>query len=209
MRIISSQTLDALNSGRFGVRVLVKLSPSGVSPLCFWDDVGSIVYNSDTYVGSAGRFVLEPATSASDMSIRGLNVTFSGLDSVVVNMIEGTVWHQRPIQVFRAVFAVDEPQTIYVNSEFTGFMDRIEWREAADGQPSSLVLICESTSRELSLSGARTASDADQRQREPTDGFFSFTSSAIAQSFDWGRSPQQAPQQSKSGGIGGFLDRIF
>lgn len=209
MRTISASAITALTSGRFGVRALLKLEPYDDDPLCFWDDVGSIVYSGDTYVGSAGRFTLEPATSSADLSIRGLNVVFSGLDSAIVNIIEGAVWHQRPITVYRAIFAIDTPQTLLVSPEFVGAMDRIEWVEAANGQASQLTLMCESSSRELSLGGARTASDADQRERDSADGFFSFAASAVTQTIDWGQSPQAQPQQSKPKGIAGLLDRIF
>ena len=210
MRIISSEATDALNSGRFGERSLLKLSPLGDDPLAIWDDLGTLSYGGTDYVGAAGRFIVEPSTTASALSVRGLKITFSGLDSEIVALIEGVDWHQRPILYSRATFAIDSPQLLYVHDEFAGFMDQIKWSEAINGQPSALVLYCESASREYARHGSRTASDADQRQRDSNDGFFSFAASAVTQTIDWGRQPE-APttQPAKRSGFAGLLDSIF
>lgn len=205
MRTISADALAALNSGRFGVRALVKIIPGGDDePLCFWDDVGNIAVGGDVYHGAAGRFAIEASTSASDLSIRNLNVTFSGLDSTIIGMIDGVQWHQQPILVQRAVFAIDTPQLLNLVPEYSGFIDQLIWNEGADGSPSTLVLQCESASREYSRSGSRTASDADQRERDSDDGFFAAAANAVSQSIDWGRNPEKAQKQS-----GGFLSKIF
>jgi len=205
MRIISSDALDALNSGRFGVRVLVKLSPSGADPLCFWDDIGSVSYGGDTYVGMAGKFTIDPSTSSKDLSIRNLNITFSGLDTDIIGMIDGVAWHQRPVLVQRAIFAIDTPQILNVIPEFSGFMDQINWTEEIGGNATA-VLQCESASREFSRSGSRTASDADQRTRDSDDAFFASAAAAVSQTIDWGTNPQA---QKKPGGLAGFLSKIF
>lgn len=205
MRIISSEAIDALNAGRYGVSSLIKLMPSGTDPLCFWDGVGALSYGGDTYTGAARRFTLEPVPSVSDLSVQALRLNFSGLDSAVIAMIDGVAWHQQPMALYRILFADDYVTILSVDLRFSGFMDRIKWDEAADGSPSLLQLYCESASRELSRSGSRTASDADQRQRDPDDGFFSFAASSATSTMDWGRAPSTAaPTKSRS-----FLDKIF
>lgn len=208
MRIISATAQTALDSGRYGVRCLVKISPSGSAPLCFWDDVGSILADGDTYVGAAGRFTIEASVTTADMSSRGLDITFSGLDSAVIAMIDGVIWHQRPVLVQRAIIGVDVPQVLHLMPEFSGFLDKVTWSEAAAGRPSTLVLSCESATREMSRSGSRTASDADQRERDSADGFFAFTASSVNTSIDWGQIQDPAPAKQK-GGLSGLLDRIF
>lgn len=209
MRIISNSTLTALDSGRFGVRCLVKLSPYGSAPVCLWDDPGSIVYSGDTYLGAAGRFQVQLPESSFDLSISGAKIRFSALDSDIVGIIESAQWSQRPAQILRATFATDTPQLLLVDKMFSGFMDRMEWTEASDGSPSSLDLMLESTARELSLQGSHTATDADQRERDASDGIFAFAATSVVRAINWGRDPQQAqPAQSKSG-FGAILDHIF
>lgn len=209
MRVISNEALAALASKRFRARVLVKMiAGGGADPLCFWDSAGPISYAGDIYIGQIGRFTITPAASVSDLSVRNQTVTFSGLDSVIIGMIEGIQWHQQPIEIRRAIISVDNPQILNITDDFVGFMDKIIWKEGTAGRPSTLAVTCEDASREYSLSGTRTASDADQRMRDPNDGFFSFAASATSTTIDWGQQPQTAPKQS-SGGILGFLDKIF
>lgn len=208
MRVITAEAQAALDTGRFAVRALVKMVPGAPdSPLCLWDDLGSIVVGGDTYLGAPGRFTIEPSASTKDLSARNLNVVFSALDPLVVPMVEGSNWHQRPILVQRVIIAIDTPQILNVFPEFAGFMDQIFWSEAVDGQ-ATLKVQCESASREYSRTGSRTSSDADQRERDANDGFFRYSVSAVSQSIDWGRSPDAAPKQKKSG-FAGLLDKIF
>lgn len=204
MRVISSQGQAALDSGRFGVRCLLKVTLDA-STFCIWDDVGDITISGDTYTGAAGRFTVTPSTSVSDLSVRNLDVTLSGLDAEVVALIDGEQWHQRPILIQRAVFAIDTPQTLHVMPEFSGFLDQMIWRERIDGT-TTVMFRCESASREYARSSARTRSDADQRQRDSSDGFFKNAVSAVTTQIDWGRSPEQPRPR---GGIAGLIDRIF
>lgn len=208
MRVISETALAALASKRFTARALIKMHAGNDEPLCLWDDVGNITVGGDVYKGAAGRFKVTPAASVSDLSVRNLTITFSGLDSEIVARIDGVAWHQQPIEIWRAIILTETPQLLNVTPEYVGFMDKIVWKEGGKGRLSVLSLFCESVSREYSRSGSRTASDADQRQRDPDDGFFSFAASAVSTSVDWGQAPQTAPKQ-KSGGILGFLSKIF
>lgn len=211
MRIISSQAQAVLDSGRGYRRTLVRLAPLGIDPVCVWDDVGTISYSGDTYQGAAGRFIVELPESTLDLTVRGAQITFSGLDPAIVDIIETANWSQRPARIMEAVAEIDSPHVLYVETHFSGFMDIMEWEEASLGKPSKLVLKLESTSREFSLSGARTASDADQRDRDPADGFFKFMASAVTRPIDWGRAPQSPPEQTvqQKSGFGALLDKIF
>ncbi len=204
MRTIHSDALAALDSGRFAVRALVKVTIPDEDPFCIWDDVGSLEVDGDIYVGKAGRFTLQPSVSGQDLSIRNLDITLSGLDDEAIAVIDGLQWHQQPIQIQRAIIATESPTLLHLVPEFSGFLDQMFWRESAKGQ-STLTFRCESASRELSRSGARTRSDADQRSRDSNDGFYRWATSAITQTVDWGRSPGAQ----KRGGIVGWLDRVF
>lgn len=203
MRTLSSDTIAILRSKRFKLRTLLNLMPDGVDPLCLWDDRGRISYGGDVYIGKPGRFTLSPISSSADFSIRNMDVTLSGLDQQAVAMVESAEWHQRPILRQRAAIAVDRPQILLVEEEFAGFMDQIEWGEVIDDK-TSLIIHCESTAREYARKGSRTASDADQRQRDPEDAILSYQASAVSQTIDWGPNPQKPPQQQKS-----WLQKVF
>jgi len=204
MRVLSSQALDALDAGRFGVRTLLKVAPAGEDPFCIWDDVGDLAFDGDTYAGKAGRFTVAPYQTTQDLAARNIDVTLSAIDAEAVQFFLTAPWHQSPITIARALFAADAPQTLHVTVEFAGFVDQMIAANQVDGL-ATLVYRCESAAREFQRAGARTRSDSDQRQRDPSDGFFKFATSAVNTRIDWGPMPQQA----KPRGIARLVSKIF
>lgn len=204
MRVLSTAALAALDSGRFGVRTLVKVAPAGETPFCIWDDVGDLSFGGDTYAGKAGRFTVAPYQTTQDLTARNVDVTLSAIDAEAVTYFLAAPWHQAPVTISRGIFAVDTPQTINVTVEFSGFVDQMLHTDQAGGN-ATLVYRCESAAREFQRAGARTRSDSDQRQRDPNDGFLKFATSAINTKIDWGPVAQQA----KPRGIARLVSKIF
>lgn len=206
MRIYSADALAALDSGRFTVRCLLKVELPESEIFAIWDDVGTIIVGGVTYTGAASRFTVKPAAATYDSGARPCIVTLSGLDSETAAIVDGAQWHQRPILIQRAVIATDAPAVLHLADEFSGRLDQMVLKEQV-GSTYTIDFLCESEAIENQRSGARTRSDADQRERDATDGFFSFSASAVTTTIDWGRAPQQAAQ--RKGGIAGFLGKIF
>jgi hypothetical protein len=72
-------------------------------------------------------------------------------------------------------------------------LDEVEIADAADGQ-CTLTLSIESNSRELNRASGDTRSDASQRRRLSTDGFFKHAAYAAADTdIYWGRKGPQYP----------------
>jgi len=211
MRILSNDALAALDSGRFAVRCLLTVEMDDPEDLfAIWDDIGSITIDGVTYTGSAGRFTVQTSQSVKDLSIQNLDVTLSGLDSEVANMIDSAAWHQRPITITRAIIGTEVPAVLHLMPEFVGFLDQMIWRETQGGT-TELRFRAESTSREFNRAGARTRSSADQKQRDPTDGLFDFATAAITTQINWGHSPQDpaAMAKPKQSGLAKLLSKIF
>lgn len=187
MRSLSTEAIAALDSGRFGVRCLLKVSHDS-GPFCIWDDIGTVSLDGDTYLGAPGRFRVSPVSSSSDLSARGVEVTLSAQDLPTAAMIESAGWHQRPILITRAIFAIDAPQIIHALPVFAGYLDQMIRRDTLNGA-SAMVFKCESASREIKLRGTRTRSDTDQRTRDTSDGFFRHCVNAVQLSIDWGGAP--------------------
>lgn len=196
MRVLSSDALAALDAGRFRVRALLHVDMP-VADFAIWDELGSIEVSGVTYHGAPGRFTIAQTTSASDLGTRGCDVTLSGLDTEAANAVESEPWHQRPVAIHRAILTEDAPQIVHLLPVFSGFLDQLIRKEVASGQ-SILTFKCEASARELTRKGARTRSDADQRRRDPTDGFFKHVVNSINQPINWGTikvEPQQLMQQ--------------
>lgn len=204
MRILSSPALAALDAGRFGVRTLLKVAPAGETPFCIWDDVGDLAFGGDTYIGKAGRFTVSPYQTTQDLTSRNVDITLSAIDAEAVAYFLSAPWHQAPITIARGIFAVDTPQTINVTIEFSGFVDQMLMADQAGGT-ATILYRCESAAREFQRAGARTRSDADQRQRDSADGFLKFSTSAINTKVDWG----PVAQQVKPRGIQRLISKIL
>lgn len=197
MRVISATALTALAAGRFRVRALLHVLLPGNQTFAIWDDLGSITVSGIVYAGAPGRFQIAPLMSVGDLSQRNVDVTLSGLDTASVSLIDGVGWHQAPIIIQRAIITEDAPGVVHLMPYFTGFLDGAVRKERPDGT-STLTFRCEASARELSRKGARTRSDADQRQRDPSDGFFKFTTSAVVTNIAWGSvAPSQPPVKRK------------
>ena len=194
MKSLDSGSIAALESGHYAVRALVLFDLPG-GRFGMFDDEYNLAYGGDTYVGAAGRFTLSLPPTAADQSVRGLTVTISGLDSSALAWVQSAEYHQRPMFALLAFIATDTPQIIAVKRWFGGFIDQVTWREGIGGQ-SQLIVQCESYSRDNDRAGARTRTDADQKARESTDGFFKMTVSAIATEIEWGATQPEAPAKS-------------
>jgi hypothetical protein len=191
MKALDSATLAALDAGRFAVRAMALFDlPSGRYGL--FDDQYDVAWAGDTYVGAAGRFTLQLPPGASDLSIRPLTLTLSSLDSAALAWVQSQEYHQRPMFAALAFLATDTPQIVAVKRWYTGYVDKVTWQERLNGE-GRLVVTCESASRELDLSGARTRSDADQRALDPADRFFAHTVGAISTEVGWGTNIPQPP----------------
>ncbi len=181
MRIISADAQAALASGRFRRRGLLRADLDD-GPFALWDDFGQLVLDGVTYHGAPGRFHVSLPPSVSDLSARNVDVSFSGLDYAVANMMDEAAWRMRPVWIARAIIAEDTPQIINVMPVFIGTIQQMLRK---DLRTSTLTFRCESSARELSRRGVRTRGDADQRQRDATDAFFAFA--VMARSSNWCR----------------------
>lgn len=195
MRILSSQALAALDSGRFASRTGFAVDmPTGT--VAFWDDAYDLGYGGTTYLAAPGGFTVNPFPSAADLGVRSLDITMSGLDPDLVSAILDQPYHQRPITVTRFVMATDVPQVIHASQWFAGFIDVMPWRERPGGA-SELIARCEDIGRELGRKGARLRADADQRQIDATDAFFEHVVNSVNADLVWGRSATPAPQDQR------------
>ena len=189
MRQIEQGALDTLDAGRIARRNLVLFELD--SNFGFWDDVYDITFDGNTYVGGAGKFTISALPSVNDMSVQGVSITFSGLDTDALVMTETEDYHQRPVSVYLAL--MDQAGGfLSVKRWFTGVTDQAVRREQAGGD-ATLTVRAEPISRELGRSGARVRSDADQRLIDADDGFFRHVASAASQKIYWGRKGPQKP----------------
>lgn len=185
MRIIDTQALADLESGRFAMRYLLWFDvPEGAHG--FWDDVYDIDIAGKVYAGKAGRFTVSELPSKGGLSIQGVRITFSSVDSAALAMIRNETWVRRSVVCSVAHLSKETGGVIAVSQRFSGLIDKAEWEEQPGGH-GNLIISAETISRELNRSGTRTRSEADQRQLDPDDGFFKHVAQSVETDIYWGR----------------------
>lgn len=198
MRTYSAAAVAALDSGRFGRRVLFSVAGLPGGEAGFWDDAYTATIDGVVYYGITNNIRVGALGSGGDNAARAATVEISGLSSEVAALVENESWHQKPVTIREAI--LDAAGTIvHVETVFSGFLDQMPRRERAGGT-SSLQAICESIQRELSRSGARTRSDSDQRQMDASDGFMRHVAASVATDVYWGRLPPTGAAPKTSSG---------
>lgn len=183
------QTL--LESGRFAVRYLVRFElASGAQGA--WNDTFSLTHSGLVYAPLGGNFDVSEVPASSELDSDRVRVVVSNLSNQVTTVIANEQWHQRPCTLFVA-FLDDAGNVQHVMTRFSGVLDEVEIADAADGQ-CALTLSIESNSRELNRASGDTRSDASQRRRLSSDGFFKHAAYAAADTdIYWGRKGPQFP----------------
>ncbi len=178
---LTSAQQDAISRGHVMRRLFVwcdALDPStgAPSPAGFWNDVGTVTVSGRAYHGSGTLIEIEPLAGKSDLTIPGLRITISGLAPETASLVRGSTVAQRPIEVHMGIFdTADERLLPPLVPRFVGKIDDVEIRTPAAGGESTVMLICESTSRALRIRRTGTRSEATQRERHPTDLFYRYT----------------------------------
>lgn len=192
MITLPGAVLTAIDSGRFAVRLAARFD-LGSGPAGLWNDTWAMTYGGCTFQPLAGNMKFDGITGTSSLSVDTVGITVSNLDPAVQGVIDGQVWHQRPVTIY-LVWLDDSGQVLHILPRFSGFLDSIKYADRADG-PATLAMSIESNNRELSRSGSRTRSDADQRQvGGATDSFFAHVAAvAVNTNIYWGRSGPHSP----------------
>lgn len=191
MKTLDANAIAALESGHYAVHSMILFDLPGGRWGAFDDDY-TISWDGDTYVGAARRFTLRLPPTTAELAELGMTAEFSALDSAALAWVQAQSYHQRPMFAALAIIATASPQILHVKKWFSGFIDRVVWQEQIDGE-ARLLVHCESHSRENSRAGTRTRTDADQRLRDPDDGFFKMTVAAMAKEIEWGATEPKKP----------------
>lgn len=162
--------IAALASGRVMRRMFIYFSAHSVG---FWDDIGDVELNGRIYHGSGSVIQIGSVAAKGDMTIPGIQIILSGVDTTSVGLVRGEEIAQTPVEVSVGIF---NPSTHAVIDSlvpiFTGFVDNCEIETPASGGDSSITFTCESTSRALTAARTSTRSHATEIERDPTDTFY-------------------------------------
>jgi len=163
-------TADQVATGRTAERDMVLFDfPSGLWG--FFSGEGTLDFEGVTYIG-AGRFDLADIRQSMELAALKVSVTLfsrpgTPLTPDVLATIEQEQYHQRPVRMSTAFFNPDTGALLSVEVWLRGYVDRIVHTDGDDG--AGLEVQIETRTRDITKSGYRVRSDADQRLIDPTD----------------------------------------
>lgn len=195
-RALNSTTVAALEDGRIKTRGMIRFD-LGSGSYGFWTGVGPFAYAGLTYVG-AGSLIevegLEQSSGLQSVSItaRLTSVPNSDLTPDILATIENEVYHQKPVTIYTAYFDPDTSALMSVEIEYRGYIDQIVHKWTAAGE-AVIEGHFESKFRDLSRSGYRVRSDADQKRLLSNDNSLRHVSTVASERILFGRTQQQAP----------------
>ena len=129
--------------------------------------------------------------------------SFQDDTSTFIGLLLTRTWHQRPVRFFGLLLDTADYSVIDTHMEWRGKLDQLETEEAP-GQPSRILMRCESGVFRARETNMTTCSDADQRRRSATDTFFANTALKQGQKVPYGRTWASIPGgqgAQSSGGI--------
>jgi hypothetical protein len=187
-----SPTLDLLASGRCAKRDMILLDFAGTL-YGFWSGIGTILYQSVTYIGAGRLISIEPIDASIDLSAQPITLKLSSVpDSAltpdVLASIESYPWHQAPVVLSVAYIDPDTRSLVSVHRVSRRRLDTLEHVITAGGE-AVLMGRLEPVTFDNAGRGYRMSGDADQRLLDSDDAFFSFAATAGQQTIYWGRAP--------------------
>lgn len=191
MLALPSGIQDLLEEGRYAIRYMILAELDG-GAAGLWNDTYALSYDDVTYTPLAGNMTVSEIPASSNLDSDRVQIQVSNLLPSVAGFLENDDWHQRPATLFLAF--LDEAQAVqHVMARFSGYLDTAETEDAAGGL-AVLTFSIESNARELDRASGDTRSDASQRRRSATDGFFKHAANAASDvSIYWGRKGPQYP----------------
>jgi hypothetical protein len=207
MKDLDASEIAAIQSGtvimREFVTIFAKDRITG-SPhmLCFWSDAGPVTVDvvdphtgstvSRTFLGDA-LVEISDIPLISDLSVQDASVTLSAIDDAVQDAIRTYDARNAAIEIHRAYFdpATNAP-VAPAKPRFVGQIDTAPLTTAAEGEASTVVLSCTSTTQELTRKNPDVRSHESQILRLATDDFYRDTAVVGEWTLFWGKKQDKA-----------------
>lgn len=203
MRILDTATQTALEAETVAPRdflsIFAKRRDSGeIIEDCYWSDEGTIsadiidpitgLVTSRTFQGGGAMIQASAVPLVVGLTVQNVTVQFSQVDDRVQQLLRTYDIRQARVELHRGMV---DPQSGSLVSpatpRFSGFVDQLEVPTAKQGDEAGITATLTSHTQEVTRSNPATRSDADQRLRSATDGFFRHVATIAEQNIFWGQ----------------------
>lgn len=205
MKTIDATALAALAAGTAVVTGAVSFATSPAAHV--WGGFGNIAIGGDTYVGIGDAGTVIPVSFEVGGVESGVKLRLSGITDEVIALLAAEDLRGVAVVVRRLIF--DAAGTTMHDSSvyFRGRCDEVSLQDVPGGE-SVATFDIEGSARGLNRSGARFASDNDQKLISATDNSFEAIATSPTKTLYWmGEGPKRAGQAVNGGitGIGRLL----
>jgi hypothetical protein len=171
-------------------------------PIYLWTGMGSVVWNSQTWLGMGEFCNITSVPESCDISANGIKLALSGVPSSMI--LDAYTALQQGLPATLYLGAMDLDGNIIVDP-FPCFMGRTDAVDIVDGgETSTVTLGCESRMIDLQNPRFRDYEDACQQQYYPGDTGFRYVPAIADINLVWGApGGVGVPTLINGGGVGG------
>lgn len=199
MKSISAGARQALADGTAIVVGAVEIASD--PPIRVWSGWGRITIAGNVFEPIGDRSLVQIAGGALGGAAQGINMSLSGIEPEVLELLDADEVAQAPATLWRLIFAGDGETMLDAHVWARGRLDELIADEEIGGQ-ATLQASFETAARGLGRSGGRMRSDTDQRLIKANDGFFKNVAYAGEKTLYWGgRKPSSASSALGGGSI--------
>lgn len=165
-----------------------------------WSDVGTIDAQvidpmtggtqTRTFAGGGGLISISDIPLVQGITVQTIEVKLSQLKDRINDFVRTYECKQADIQIFRGLFdPVTREMVAPATPRFVGFIDSAPITTPAEGSDGDacITVTCTSNTQELTRANSDMCSDASQRLRSATDGFFEDVAVVGGWQFFWGK----------------------
>ena len=184
-----ARTLPAALSSEFGATELkpfyaVELSfDSGT--LRFWTGYGQISANNYVWDGAANVLNFNEITEATDLSAKGINLTFSGLSTDIIAILLAENYRGRSAKIYIGALDSSNQPVSDMYQIFAGRMDVMTITET--GQTATIQINIENVLIDLERPRTRKLTSEEQLERYPNDTSLQGVGALQDRQISWGR----------------------
>lgn len=147
---------------------------------------GSVV--TRTYQGGGAMIQTSAVPLVVGLVVQNVTAQFSQVDDRIQQLLRTYDARQARVELHRGM--LDPRSGLLVSPatpRFSGFVDELEVPTAKQGEDADITATFNSHTQETTRSNPATRSDADQRLRSATDGFFQHVATIGEQNIFWGQ----------------------
>ncbi|MEN5277306.1 hypothetical protein ABE527_10175 [Brucella sp. TWI432] len=173
-----------------------------------WSDVGNItapITHPDSglpvtreWYGTGSLVEIDDIPLVANLAVQEVNIRMSQVHEEVERIVRDYDCQQARVEIYRGLFDPNSRQLVApAECRFIGFVDRIEISTPSENEDGAVIMTCVSHTQEFTRSNPDTRSDATQRLRLSTDGFYQDADTATEWEIWWGSEKGKVPTQKK------------